>query len=573
MIPAAFRVLQQLPLSSAGKIDRKKLREIGTRIHFDTIKQKRPVEEPKTEYEKSLRKLWSDVLSISTKFIGRQDSFLELGGDSITAIRLVGAARASGLPLSVSLIFKYPVLEQMADKIALSAAKGLSTSNGHVNATGSAMRPLPEVGDVARNLGVSEDMIAEILPVTEFQRYAVHCTFQKPRTEWNYFAMSFNDESAAGKLGDVCKELVSSLDILRAVFLPHGDDGEFIQVILRSLEPNVAIQRVLDISMDQACEEVCIDDLRKAISPGSPFVTFFILLSKNREETRLVMGISHALYDAISLPRMAECLSALYHDQSLPPVSDFSPFVRIPASPSMFNHWRELLQGAPIPLSVIGDHETVLKPGKRTVLRKIVHFSHSSKELTVATIFTAAWGIALAQTTGKDDIVFGRGVSGRTLASSDIDVENVIGPCLNITPVRMTLPSTTGSGVHDIIESLQSQLNNSIDYETVGLSEIAKRCTDWPSHVRSFGSVIYFQNIKESSHTESNDIPLIPIALDRAEPPEPARLNVLPLGDGQYTLELLVPEAEATEREIWSGLLERMAQWLDKARQELDSTK
>lgn len=573
MIPAAFRVLRQIPLSSAGKIDRKKLREIGTRMHLDTINQKRPVEAPKTEHEKALRRLWSEVLSISTGVIGRQDSFLELGGDSITAIRLVGAARASGLPLSVSLIFKYPVLERMADKVALSAAKSLSAPNGHVTATDSALKLLPEVGEIAKDLGVTEDMIAHILPVTEFQRYAVHCAFQNPRTEWNYFTMSFKEESGAEKLSGVCEKLVSSLDILRAIFLPHGDDGEFVQVILRNLEPKINIHRTLNESMDQACKEVCLDELGKDISPGSPFVNFFILQSEDSEESRLLMGISHALYDAISLPRMAEYISALYHENPLPLVSDFSPFVRIPASPSTFNHWRGLLQGAPIPISVIGNHETVLKPGKRTMLRKNVHFSHSSKDLTVATIFTAAWGIALAQTTGKDDIVFGRGVSGRTLASSDIDIENVIGPCLNIIPVRMKLPSTTGAEVHDIIESLQSQLNNSIDHETVGLSEIAKRCTDWPSPVRSFGSVIYFQNIKEPSHAGSNDISLMPIQLDRMEPPEPARLNVLPLGDGQYTLELLVPEAEATEREIWPALLERMAQWLDKARRELNSTK
>jgi amino acid adenylation domain-containing protein len=575
MIPSAFRVLQQLPLSSAGKIDRKKLREIGARTHLDTMKQKVLVEEPKTEHEKALRQLWSGVLSISTDVIGRQDSFLELGGDSITAIRLVGAARASGLPLSVSLIFQYPILGQMADKVALSAAKSLWTSNGPVTATGSVMESLPEVGEVAKHLGVTEDMIANILPVTEFQRYAVHCTFQKPRTEWNYFTMTFGDESAAAaaKLGGVCKKLVSSLEILRAVFLPHGDDGQFIQVILHDLVPKIDIHRIPNESMDQACKEVCLDDLGKDISPGSPFVNFVILQSENSEEIRLIMGISHALYDAISLPRMAECVGALYHEHLLPPVSDFSLFVQIPASPSTFNYWRGLLQGAPIPLSVIGDHETVLKPGKRTVLRRIVHFSHSSKDLTVATIFTAAWGIALAQTMRKDDLVFGRGVSGRTLASSDIDIENVIGPCLNITPVRMRLPSTMGEEVYNFIESLQSQLNNSIDHETAGLSEIARRCTDWPSHVRSFGCVIYFQNIKEPSHAESNGIPLMPIQLDRAEPPEPARLNVLPHRDGQYTLELLVPEAETTEREIWSDLLKRMAQWLDKIQEELNRTK
>ncbi|KAJ5965380.1 hypothetical protein N7481_012094 [Penicillium waksmanii] len=530
MIPTAFILLPRLPLSPAGKIDRKKLREIGVHTHSETIQQRVPVEETKTDDEKILADLWSDILGISPDIISRQDSFLELGGDSITAIRLVGAARASGLPLSVSLIFQHPVLEKMAHKVGIVSTNGSSNGNGHTPTVHPSVIRLPKVTEVAKDLGIMEDKIADILPVTEFQRYAVRCAFQRPRTEWNYFAMSIKDASVA-KLLAVCEKLVSSLEILRAVFLPYGYEGEFVQVILRSFSPEINTQYVQDRSLDQACEEVCMDDLKKNILPGSPFVNFSILHSGQSDKTLLLMGISHALYDAISLPRMVECIGSLYYDHPLPPVSDFSPFVRIPPSPSGFNHWRKLLQGAPIPVSVIGDHKTVFKPGKRTELRKLINFPHTSKEFTNATIFTAAWGIALAQTTNKNDIVFGRAVSGRALASSAIDIENVIGPCLNIAPVRMEVSESQGvphtlADTYNVIGSLQSQLNDSIDHETIGLSEIVKHCTAWPADVGSFGSVIYFQNVREQSHTSSYEIPLVPVQFDRLDPPEPSRLNI-----------------------------------------------
>ncbi|KAJ5157219.1 uncharacterized protein N7482_008319 [Penicillium canariense] len=577
MIPTAFMVLQQLPLSSAGKLNRKKLQEIGARAHLDTMHQRGPMEEPKTDQERALRKLWSDVLDISPDLISRQDSFLELGGDSITAIRLVGAARANDLPLSVSVIFQHPILERMANKITTTNA--ILKTNEHVSASCSTIKLLPNIAEIAKKIGFTDDLIADILPVTEFQRYAVHCAFQKPRTEWNYMTMSFKDASAAPRLSAVCKKLVSSLEILRVVFMPYSYEGEFVQLILNNSEPNIHIHYTRDKSLDQAVEEVCENDLRGDIQPGSVFVNFFILQSEHSDETRLLMGISHALYDAISLPRIAEYISSLYYGYPVPPVSDFSLFVRVPVPPSAFNYWRTLLQGSSIPVSVVADQSTVQKPGRRSELRKIVEFSHSSKELTVATIFTAAWGFALSQTTGKNDIVFGRAVSGRANSSPDIDIENVIGPCLNLAPVRVIIPSTglgvapTTTDTKAIIHSLQSQFNDSLDHETVGLSEIVKHCTDWPSGVRSFGAVIYFQNIREQSHNTSHDIHLQPVMLDRPDPPEPARLNVLPLGGGLYSLELLVPEAQAAEAETWSELLERMVRWLNHAQESLNETK
>ncbi|KAB8257986.1 acetyl-CoA synthetase-like protein [Aspergillus pseudonomiae] len=574
MVPTEFILLPQIPLSSAGKVDRKKLRIIGARIHWDARTQKGPIAEPQTECERALRVLWSDVLKISTDLISRQDSFFELGGDSLTAIRLVGAARAKDLPLSVATIFQYPRLDEMACQIALMTEDNVQAS--------SYLSPLaldlPDVSEIAKALSTTDKMIADILPVTDFQRYTIRCALQSPRTEWNYFTMSFKGLSVTTKLKNVCQQLVSSIEILRCVFLPHNGDGDYLQVVLRSFDPDIAVHTVRDEPVDQVCEAICMNDLVMEVAPGSPFVNFFILESEQSQQTRLVIGLSHALYDGISLRHMAECISALYHDRPMPPVSDFSTFMKLSPPPAAFAHWRAQLQGAPAPTSAISNQApATLQPGPRTQMHQTVHFSHetSKDKFTVATIFTAAWGIALARTAGLNDIVFGRGVSGRTVVpSSGDDMETVVGPCLNLAPVRIQLPEQSSPAAaskavtdYRIVESLQSQFNQSVAYEAIGLSEIVKNCTDWPRDVSDYGSVFYFQNFENHSQiqTADHDVPLIPIKLNRADPPEPPRLNVWPRGGGEYLLELLVHEGNAAKREVWAKVLDRMVRWLADA--------
>ncbi|KAK3363755.1 hypothetical protein B0T25DRAFT_528406 [Lasiosphaeria hispida] len=66
--------------------------------------------------------------------------------------------------------------------------------------------------------------------------------------------------------------------------------------------------------------------------------------------------------------------------------------------------------------------------------------THRSYQVTMATLFSAAWGVALTRVIGMWDIFFGRAVSGRASTSAAMDCEAVVGPCLNLVPARMHFP-------------------------------------------------------------------------------------------------------------------------------------
>lgn len=298
--------------------------------------------------------------------------------------------------------------------------------------------------------------------------------------------MRFSGLTDTRNLTNLCHQLVSSLEILRCVFLPHDYGGQYIQVFLHALATKVSVIRNFDEPLEEACARDCLTELKEKLIPGSPFAKFFIFQSPKHNMCQLGMGISHALYDGISLPQMAEHIGALYDGRPVPAVGQFSSYMNsITSATSGFSrvascaHWRSLLQDAPVPTNIISNDSRTYARKANTHVQRGQAFS-SPKFATAGTMFPAAWRVALARVTGGNDIVFGRAVSGRTLTSATADHESVIGPCLNLVPVRAKLSDFgsvsrfTTADKSQIIESLQSQFIDSISHETTGLAEIAR---------------------------------------------------------------------------------------------------
>ncbi len=121
MIPAAFVLLEKLPLTNNGKIDRKML---------PVPEQQRPeiastYVAPRTENEKKLAAVWSKVLRVEK--IGVNDNFFELGGDSILSIQVIATARREGLKLTPKLLFAHQTVAELA---AVAEAAETATGSG-----------------------------------------------------------------------------------------------------------------------------------------------------------------------------------------------------------------------------------------------------------------------------------------------------------------------------------------------------------------------------------------------------------------------------------------------------------
>ncbi|MFF0724258.1 amino acid adenylation domain-containing protein [Streptomyces sp. NPDC004134] len=111
MVPAAVLVLDAMPVTANGKVDRKAL-------PAPDFAGRATGRAPRGAAETALCALFADVLGLGR--VGADDSFLELGGDSITSMQLASRARRAGLVLTPRQIFEERTPERLA--VVLEAA-------------------------------------------------------------------------------------------------------------------------------------------------------------------------------------------------------------------------------------------------------------------------------------------------------------------------------------------------------------------------------------------------------------------------------------------------------------------
>ncbi len=122
MVPAVLVVLESLPLTSHGKVDRAALpapegKAVGERV------------EPRTAAERILARIWSEVLGVEE--VGAHDNFFDLGGDSILVIQILAKAQRAGLRLTPRQMFENQTIAELARAASpvsrTSAEQGLTT--------------------------------------------------------------------------------------------------------------------------------------------------------------------------------------------------------------------------------------------------------------------------------------------------------------------------------------------------------------------------------------------------------------------------------------------------------------
>ncbi|MBD0258333.1 MAG: AMP-binding protein, partial [Cytophagales bacterium] len=121
MVPAYFLEVNDFPLTTAGKINRKALPG-PEEIMRNRQANERP---PATEVERQLLAIWEEVLEVER--IGVTEDFFKLGGHSLKAIQLVTRIhKVLGVKIELTEILKNTTVEQLAGAIAAGQATGFA---------------------------------------------------------------------------------------------------------------------------------------------------------------------------------------------------------------------------------------------------------------------------------------------------------------------------------------------------------------------------------------------------------------------------------------------------------------
>lgn len=350
----------------------------------------------------------------------------------------------------------------------------------------------PNIDSVISKVQVFKGGISDVFPVTDFQALAITGTLFESKWMLNYFYIDGHGPLDLHKLKQAAFQMVQAFDILRTVFIPHGD--RFLQVVLRKLQPDFIYQQT-DDDLETFTTDLRQRDREDGPRLGEAFIQFVVAKQKQTGHYRIFMRLSHAQYDGVCMSRILGALQDGYNGLPVLSAPSFGNFVKESAKTVVgaHDHWREVLRGCKMTEIVnhFGPNYKRSAGGTVTLERKLTAPSLSHINITSATVVKAAWAVTLARITSNSDIVFGHVISGRN--GGIANVESIVGPCLNIVPVRVVYRPEWS--VIDLLRYIQDQQISNMPYESLGFREITRHCTDWPDWT-NFSSVLqHNQNI------------------------------------------------------------------------------
>lgn len=475
MVPAAIAVLDGLPLTPSGKVDRAAL----PAPRFGTTGGR-----PENERQETLCALFAEVLGLPE--VGTDDGFFELGGDSVVAIELVARARRAGLNLTVGDVFERRTVRGL-DAVTAAAAK----------------TPRPAAGGplVVLNEETLERMQAAVpdleyvLPVTALQQGLMfHALSDGPDDAYvEQMVLHVRGRLDGRALRSAAQRLLDRHAGLRAGFWTEG-----VRRPVAVVPEHVEVAWAEDQFSDQAdLPDLAGEELRRGFDLRRPPLLRFRLVRIGEHEHRLILTFHHVLLDGWSTAILVRDLLALYRSPedpglpALPPVQDHARWLAAQDREEAASAWCEALDGLDSP-TVLGPARTgtAMPEHLRAELDESVTGDLARlarrHDLTMNTVVQGAWGVLLGALTGRRDVAFGTTVSGRSpeVAGS----MDLVGLFINTVPVRMRFDD--GEPLTAVLTRAQEQHARMLPHQHLGLGEI-QRHAGWE---RSFDTLVVYEN-------------------------------------------------------------------------------
>ncbi|MDP4196834.1 MAG: amino acid adenylation domain-containing protein, partial [Bacteroidota bacterium] len=288
MVPSNYVFLEQMPLTSNGKIDRKLL--LNMKYNIESLR--REYVAPETDSEKTLIGLFSQLLNKDK--IGIDDNFFDLGGDSILSIQLVALAAQAGIKLRPKDLFQFPTVRDLS-----------TLCNQNIESS--------ETIETETNTSDKESPSDDI-PLTPIQ----HWFFEHHRLRPEHFNSSMYMELYIKLDNELLKKavdiMISRHDSFRLSFI--NEDGQWKQRLLNAeiIEESKAMDgnlvrhpfRYYDLSSFSPREQKDIlqEEIEKlessfVLSEGFLFRVAYFELGKNANP-RLLFIFHHLVMDGVS---------------------------------------------------------------------------------------------------------------------------------------------------------------------------------------------------------------------------------------------------------------------------------
>ncbi|RYP75268.1 hypothetical protein DL771_002488 [Monosporascus sp. 5C6A] len=426
-----------------------------------------------------MQQMWASILKIPAETIGREDNFLQIGGDSISMIHLVSLARRQhGIALTVASIFEDARLSRVA---AIASSAGVAPPPSPPPPP---LSLLPEgradelLDQAWRQCGLPDiQAIEDAYPCTPLQEGLMALAIRWPGSYMVRWVYQLSPHVDSARFKDAWERTVALCADLRTRIILA--DGCSLQVVVKDDVAWEAWGPPADGQVDSAVEEARKIEMvpgsrlwRYALTQGADGQSYFTLVAH------------HAVYDGWSIGLILQRLLCFYKDAAATALEPYSRFIQYLGGldrEATARYWtaqlREAKQAAFPPRKPGAPSNTTATadPVTRT-LTKPIAFSQpaSSSSVTRATILRAAWAIVLARYCDTPDVCFGVSVSGRHAPLQGL--ESMSGPLVATVPVRVRLDAE--QTVADFLRDMQTHASGMTPHEQFGLQNISKVSED-----------------------------------------------------------------------------------------------
>ncbi|MCC5610103.1 amino acid adenylation domain-containing protein [Nostoc sp. CHAB 5834] len=434
MVPSAIIVLEKLPLTPSGKVDRQSLP-----APYSQSDREQAIA-PRTPTEVTLAKIWTEVLGLEQ--IGINENFLELGGHSLVATQVVSRIRqAFEISLPLSALFDTPTIAELAKLVEQAQKK-------------SGVQQIPPIHLVDRNLNLPLALVQEPLWFLD-QLVSNNPFYNVPE------AFRLHGSINVTALERSFQEIIKRHEVLRTTFITV--DGKPIQVIHGFPDFQLSVIDQDLASQDQYEEknsvwELIIQEARRPFDLTQDLLIRATLFKLSKTDHILLINLHHIACDGWSLSILLQELGTLYtafasgQVSPLPALTiqyaDFAVWHRQwlqgEIRERQLAYWQQKLKGLPPILSLPTDYP---RPAMSTY-QGARHFLSLSKSLTQqlkelsrregTTLFMtllAALQTLLFHYTGQDDIAIGSLFANR----HHPNLENMLGFFTNTIVLRTDL--------------------------------------------------------------------------------------------------------------------------------------
>ncbi|ETK38222.1 peptide synthase [Pseudomonas fluorescens FH5] len=444
MVPAHLIVLQSMPLTANGKLDRRALPEP------DPEANRQAYVAPRSELEHSLAAIWCAVLNVEQ--VGLDDNFFELGGDSILSIQVVSRARQAGIHFSPRDLFQHQTVQSLAAVATRSeliiAEQGLLTGP-------SGLTPI-------QHWFFDTDIPA--------------------RQHWNQaLVLKPLQLLDAHRLEQALLAVLEHHDALRLSFTPR--DAQWHAKYLGVPEGGVLLQaQVRDM---QACTALFTDTQRSLDLAQGPLLRA-LLVDGPQGQQRLLIAIHHLVVDGVSWRVLLEDLQNVYRQLSegqsvsLPAktsaLRDWAARLQAYAHSESLREelslWQALLAGPAVTLPVQRPHGTLRNCDADTVsvrldaerTRQLLQQAPSAYRTQVNDLLLTALARVLCRWSGQASALIQLEGHGRETLFDDIDLTRSVGWFTSAYPLRLTPQAEQGDSIKAIKEQLRGVPHKGLGY-------------------------------------------------------------------------------------------------------------